>query len=186
MSLIVRFHCSYVYPGMVNDGLLILYIKYAHTYVAQYNILHTCNRNVFTYFLPCSHTINSNNETYVFTDLCYMAYVHTSTPPWYVHTYIIYIYPFYLGTYVHISTLSWCVTLVYLSTNSVILPLLQIHCNDPPYLFIMIMFLHSNIHPCIHNCTVYDSPYRSGGLYLLHWNQHVLQPTTAVQLVSYG
>ena len=41
----------------------ILYCKYLHSPI-QHII---CNRNVFTNFLPCSHTINLNNETCLVT-----------------------------------------------------------------------------------------------------------------------
>ena len=37
---------------------------YINMCIVQYNILQRiCNRNVFTNFLPCSHTITPNNET---------------------------------------------------------------------------------------------------------------------------
>ena len=41
-----------------------LYCKYMHSTI-QNNII--CNRNVFTNFLPCFHTINPNNETCLVT-----------------------------------------------------------------------------------------------------------------------
>ena len=54
-------------------------------HIVQYNIDSICYRNVFTNVLPCSHTINPNNENVSgdlcsITDVCYMAYVRTVFP----------------------------------------------------------------------------------------------------------
>ena len=46
---------------MVNEANL--YCIYAHSSIQH--IL--CNRNAFTNFLPCSHSINPNNETCLVT-----------------------------------------------------------------------------------------------------------------------
>ena len=52
-----RTHITILHPGWrIVDNL---YGKYVHSPI-QHII---CNRNVFTNFLPCSHEINSNNET---------------------------------------------------------------------------------------------------------------------------
>ena len=56
---------SYVYTGVVNDSQFILQIKYAHSPIHCQHII--CN--VFTNIscMPCSHTINPNNETCLVT-----------------------------------------------------------------------------------------------------------------------
>ena len=70
-----------VVSWVVND-IDNLYFKYSLSSMQHINI---CNRNVFTNCLPCSHTINLNNET------CLVTCAHISDlyfPHWCVHTFL--------------------------------------------------------------------------------------------------